>query len=275
MPSLRQLLGLAGDRQVEKLHAVVKQGRRELAADVAQLQQEVKALRRQLHRGDDAAGSSGQVSMEKLLQCLSQTGMEVATVIDIGASDGQWTRMALPHFPHAHYLLVEAQACHEPALRAFTADKEKVSFVMAAAGKQVGEVHFDATDPFGGVASEHATSRSDIVVPVTTVDTEMLAKQLQGPVLIKFDTHGYEVPILARAERTLEHTAAIIMECYNFKISPDCLLFHEMCGHLEGFGFRPFIMADVVHRPQDGALWQMDIAFVKAERPEFKRRGYR
>ncbi len=34
---------------------------------------------------------------------------EVTTVIDVGASNGSWTRLALKGWPNAQYLLVEAQ----------------------------------------------------------------------------------------------------------------------------------------------------------------------
>jgi hypothetical protein len=65
------------------------------------------------------------------------------------------------------------------------------------------------------------------------------------------------------------------MECYNFRIAPEALLFYEMCDYLEKRGFRPMDMLDPLHRPYDDALWQMDFVFVRSDRPEFGYNAYR
>ena len=89
------------------------------------------------------------------------------------------------------------------------------------------------------------------------------------------DTHGFEVPIFEGAAETLARTGLIVVEVYNFKISPEALRFHELCAYLEGKGFRCVDILDVMHRPCDGALWQMDLIFARADRPEFANNEYR
>ena len=278
MPSLRQFLGLAGDAQVRVLGDKLKRLLRTQDERQGRMEQEVKKLRQSVERLSSSGAALGGAcagTMSGALKRLHQQGYEVETIIDIGASDGQWTRLAMEWHPRCHYVLVEAQPCHEAALSEFASGRSNVSVVMAAAGAAKGEIHFDAADPFGGRASEKVTSAHDIVVPVTTVDAIMAEKGLGGPVLIKFDTHGFETPILQGAHETLKHTSVIIMECYNFRIAPECLLFYEMCSHLAQHGFRPVEMVDVVHRERDGALWQMDVVFARQERAEFKHGGYR
>ena len=110
---------------------------------------------------------------------------------------------------------------------------------------------------------------------MTTVDFEVQRLGLNSPFLLKFDTHGFEVPILEGAKETLRVTSAIVMECYNFKIAPEALLFYEMCEYLGKFGFRPIDVVEPRHRLYDDAFWQMDIAFVKEDRPEFGYKAYR
>jgi hypothetical protein len=68
---------------------------------------------------------------------------------------------------------------------------------------------------------------------------------------LKFDTHGYELPILKGARQTLNKTSLIIMEAYNFKISDHALRFHEMCAYMECLGFRCFDIADPMLRDYD------------------------
>lgn len=207
--------------------------------------------------------------MEQALSSIAQRKHVFKTVIDIGASDGRWTAMALRQFPECRYLLVEAQPVHKPALNAFAAAHANVEVVLAAAGEKLGSINFDATDPFGGIASEYPFPANNIVVPVTTIDAEVRARKLDGPFLLKFDTHGFEVPILNGAVETLGAAEVIVMECYNFKIAPQCLLFYEMCAKLELSGFRPVDLIEPIRRPLDNCLWQMDIVFAQNNRQEF------
>ena len=92
---------------------------------------------------------------------------------------------------------------------------------------------------------------------------------------MKLDTHGFEVPILEGAVRTLAETEVILIECYTFRIAPACLTFAEMCRYLGERGFRCIDLGDPLYRPHDDALWQMDLVFVRKDRPEFSYLGYR
>lgn len=191
------------------------------------------------------------------------------TIVDIGASTGIWSTMAMRFLANCRYLLVEAQSVHEPALVEFCRQNPNAQYVLAAAGDRVGALYFDATDPFSGQASYVPYQLNNIEVKATTINHEVQTRKLPGPYLLKLDTHGFEVPILAGARQTLAETEVIIMECYNFKIAPECLLFHEMCAHLAPAGFRCVDAVDVANRPRDKTLWQMDLIFIRDNRPEF------
>ena len=198
----------------------------------------------------------------------------VSTILDVGASTGCWTEKALPYFPEAKFLCVEAQPVHEPALQRFTGRHPNVRYVMAAAGGREGEIYFDTHDAFGGVASEQAGGPGWARVPVTTLDRLAAQHGLPSPFLIKLDTHGFEVPILDGASAVLERTAALIIEVYNFQINQGALTFPQMCEELARRGFHCFDLFDPMNRPADGALWQMDMVFLRADRPEFQRNAY-
>jgi hypothetical protein len=99
-------------------------------------------------------------------------------------------------------------------------------------------------------------------------------KECQGPFIIKFDTHGYEVPILSGAQKTLENTAYIIMEVYNYRHTDGTLLFYEMCEHLDSLGFRCFNLADPMQRSIDNSLWQMDLFFARKDNKVFRANSY-
>jgi FkbM family methyltransferase len=199
----------------------------------------------------------------------------VRTVIDVGASDGRWSRQTMKAYPSASYLLVEAQeGPHGEALRSLAASDPRVQVVLAAAGDRIGSIHFDASDPFGGVASEEPIGAHDLEVPVTTIDIEVERLALEPPFLVKLDTHGFEVPILQGASHTLERAAVLVIEAYNFEVRPGALRFHQLCGFLEQRGFRVVDLAEPLWRPRDGALWQFDLVFLRSGAPEFAFEGY-
>jgi FkbM family methyltransferase len=231
-------------------------------------------LHRALRADSPAAAKKVPGTMAGLLAGLKRRGPFVRTIIDVGASDARWSRDALRYFPDAHYLLLEAQDCHADALRDFAVEYKNSRIVMAAAGAERGHVFFDASDPFGGQATE-AEETGTIRVPVTSLDLEIAESGLPGPYLVKLDTHGYEMPILQGAESILRDASALIIECYNFRLGPDCLLFYEICDVLIRKGFRPVDIADVMHRELDSAFWQMDVLFVRADREEFRSSAFR
>jgi FkbM family methyltransferase len=188
----------------------------------------------------------------------------VASVIDIGASNGSWSRLARSAWPNARFLLVEANPFHRAAL-----ERSRMDFVLAAAGDISGAAHFDASDPWGGVASHVATGEADIVVPMTTVDDEVARRRLPGPYLIKLDTHGFEREILEGAAQALAHTSLLVIEAYNFELRPGSMRFHELVAFAEKRGFRCFDLADPMRRPKDGVLWQLDLLFTREDQFSF------
>jgi hypothetical protein len=147
-------------------------------------------------------------------------------------------------------------------------------YVLKAAGEKTGTIYFDGTEAFGGEAMNERLRDGLVEVPVCSIDEEIASHGLPGPYLLKFDVHGFEMPILRGAERTLQNTSLLIMECYNFDIAPGALLFHDMCRHLHGLGFRVADMSEPLWRPRDRMLWQMDIFFVRADRVEFQQKSY-
>jgi len=215
------------------------------------------------------------VTMDGAFRALKARGHAFKTVVDIGASTGIWSEGLIRHFPSCKYLLVEAQPVHEAALREFCARHANAQFVLAAAGEKTGHIFFDTAEPFSGQASYTQTSAANIQLPVTTIDDEVRERKLNGPYLLKFDTHGFELPILKGALETLSNTDVIVMECYNFRIAPECLTFDEMCQHLAARGFRCIDLVEPMHRPYDDAFWQMDLVFVRHTRPEFNYQQYR
>jgi FkbM family methyltransferase len=213
------------------------------------------------------------LSLHEALRRMSARVREIGTVIDIGASDGRWSRIARQYYPAARCLLIEANATHEPALRKYALEAQGVEYVIAAAGDTRGELYFDGSDPFGGVAA-HEPRAGMTRLAATTIDYELAQRNLPPPYLVKLDTHGFEVPIFAGGTKALEQTELLVVEAYNFRIERDSLRFFELCAYLTERGFLPSDMCDPMHRERDGLLWQFDLFFMRGDRPELSDNSY-
>jgi FkbM family methyltransferase len=213
-------------------------------------------------------------STDRALQRIAARGLDVASVIDVGASNGMWSAVAMKHYPHARYCLIEAQKIHEPALRDFCRIHANSEFVLRAAADSQGQMYFDESDAFGGVASKIPREWATSIVPGTTIDAEVEARQLLPPYLLKLDTHGFEVPIFDGASAVLRQTNLIVVEVYNFRISEESLLFFEMCEFLKQKGFSVIDISEPLWRKFDGSFWQMDLFFIPSDRKEFSYNAY-
>ncbi|HWA27688.1 MAG TPA: FkbM family methyltransferase [Lacunisphaera sp.] len=219
----------------------------------------------------DRAGRA--FEMDGLLARAATRTPAPATWIDIGASDGIWSLRAQRHFPAANFVLFEPLAERQAALARLQAT-HRFHLVAAAAGAQRGHIAF-AVDPAldgSGVATPGATGTRS--VPVETIDAAVADLGLPGPYGVKLDTHGHEIPVLEGAAAVLRQTQLLVIEAYNFQLTPGCLRFHELCAWLEARGFRCCDLADPMRRPRDGALWQMDLAFAPADSPLFAANTY-
>lgn len=261
---------------------LVRRVRRALGRALLSLGYEV---RRTTNAELDATSFDG--AMSRLFCGSAQLG--VKSVIDIGASNGQWTEQVMRFLPLARYLLIEANRAHEPNLSACKRQHANVDYVIAAAADREGRINFDARSLFGGLAtwldiddyrahdgqSGAAIHAQDFVtVSAVRVDDIVAEKKLAAPYFLKMDVHGAELMILAGAEQTLSSCALVQIECYNFHITRTAAKFQEIVSLMESKGFRVIDLCDPVFRPGDYAFWQVDFFFVKADDARFCRNWY-
>ncbi len=207
--------------------------------------------------------------MDYALDWLARRDHQIASIFDLGAAQGNWSRLALALFPKARIIGVDPLEERAPDLERLRQENMRFDFVSAVAGAQEGDaVELAVPDDLDG-ASVHGSEGAKRRVPVHSLDAIAEAKGLRGPYFLKFDTHGFEKPILDGASRVLSQTRFIVMEAYNFRHTPETLLFHEMIDYLGERGFRVSHIVDVLNRPSDGALWQIDLMFARADDPIF------
>ncbi len=217
---------------------------------------------------------SDEFRMKSALRRIVGHGVEIDTVIDIGASDGKWSLEAMEFFPGKRFFAVEPLTERETALENLKRTRSNFDYELCVAGEiDGGAATLNVAADLDGstVGGTGGTARR---VTVRTVDAMVAENGLEGPFLLKFDTHGYDLPILSGSKETLLRTNLIIMETYNFNFTDRALRFHETCFHMEKLGFRCYDLACPMLRVHDRAFWQVDMFFCRSDSKIFAYRQY-
>jgi FkbM family methyltransferase len=220
--------------------------------------------------------SNENTMLAALIRCRNQ-GTEPMTLVDIGAASGDWTRTALAVWPTANVLMLEPLNERQPELSKMCRENPRIFYQQAAAGEKHENRIFTVTEDLDGSGFYDSHGQDPSIlrhVNVVTVDSAMTSNKLEGPFLLKFDTHGYELPILRGASNTLDRCLAIVMECYGFPIAPECKMFGEMCLEMQCRGFRLSDIVDVTRRSKDNIFWQCDAVFLQSNHPHFKNNDF-
>ena len=213
--------------------------------------------------------------MSSAVRRIAEHNFPIRSIIDIGASDGKWSVEAMKTFPNTFFLAVEPLRERQDALELLKQKYKNFDYVLCAAGETDGEqailnvsddLDGSTIDGIGGIPRN---------IPVKSIDSIAVEHMLKGPFLLKFDTHGYELPILSGSQSTLSNTNVIVMEVYNFMITEHSLRFHEMCAHMEKLGFRCYDIAGPMLRQHDKVFWQMDIFFARSDSTIFSYSHYK
>lgn len=172
-------------------------------------------------------------------------GEEFATVLDVGASRGQFAIFAQENFPGAAITCFEPQPGPARDLRLLLG--EKVKLVDSALGPQPGTatMNVSAQDDssslltigrrqvveFPGTHSDHT-----IEVPVTTLD-DAIDLPIERPCLLKIDVQGYELDVLRGGVYVLRQVDVALVECSFVELYEGQALADEVIRFMLDLGF--------------------------------------
>jgi len=211
-------------------------------------------------------------SMLAGLERMKLLGINPDIIVDIGAAKGSWSENAMSFWPNSQYELIEPLTEQNDALKALSSHYEKLNYHLAVAGETQGETWLNVTSDLDGSGIYGYKEKNARKVPMMTIDE--VVKNTTGSLMIKLDTHGYELQILKGAKAALQRTELLVIEVYGFYVSPTAPLFHELSTFLNSLGFRLIDIVDVVRRPGDNAFWQADAFYLKKDHPVFQRNSY-
>ena len=210
---------------------------------------------------------------------LRDSGVVVATVLDVGAALGDWSRECAETFPDARYLLVEPLVEFSVALARATASLSAAEHVAAAAAATDGVVSFNVHADLVGSsvyleAEGAAVDGVPRAVPAVSLDTLVGERNAVGPYVLKVDVQGAELDVLRGGERVLAETQAVILEVSFIKFFNGGILAHELISEMSGRGFVIYDILDLLDRPLDGTLAQANIVFVPEASPARREKGF-
>lgn len=210
-------------------------------------------------------------SLQGVLGQVRRVGFTPGTVIDVGAAFGIFTRECHKIFPDAHYLLVEPIEEYLPVLskvvNALSHATNVTAVVAANDGSTFLNVHHDLVGSSLYREVEEGTDVDGVRREVRAITLDRLVDEQNAslPFLIKIDVQGAELDVLAGAQKTLAGTEYVLLEVSLFNFFHQGPVFCDVVAYMKSKGYVPYDIYGLQYRPLDGALSQIDIAFVQED----------
>lgn len=199
---------------------------------------------------------------------LRALGVDFRTVIDVGVANG--TPAIYEAYPRAKYVLVEPLEEFRDTLELLTRRLDAV-YVPAAAGRYDGEVELHVHDDLSGSsvlrqAEGRMLDGRARQVRVVRLD-RVLSSPLARPCLLKIDTQGSEIDVLEGLGSRLAEMDVLVIEASLFALRVGAPELIDLVTHLDRLGFAVYDILEGHVRALDGALAQVDLAFVPKAGP--------
>src|SRR5205823_1350672 len=114
----------------------------------------------------------------------------------------------------------------------------------------------------GDVPGAGAAART---VPVARLDELVAERALPGPYVLKADVEGAELDVLEGAGALLAHTELVLLETSLFAFWEGAPVLADVIAWMREHGFAVYDFYGGHLRPLDGALAQLDVAFVRED----------
>lgn len=197
---------------------------------------------------------------------LAAKGFAPDAIIDVGAWEGNWTRLARTQFGEIPSLMVEPQAAKRPFLEAVCSDFPLARYVSTVLSASAGETVTFYEMLSGSSFLQERSNAPRTETKLTTRTLDEVAADLPGSSLfLKIDVQGAELLVLAGGQDTLARSEVVQLEVALLPYNEGAPTFLEVLFYMDERGFVPFDFSGE-SRP-NGHLVQIDMIFVRRESP--------
>ena len=197
---------------------------------------------------------------------LRNLDMRFKSVIDVGVAFG--TPTLYESNPGAKFFLVEPVPSCKPLLETLAKRLNGEAFNVAA-GAADGTMDFFVHPDVSGSSTLRQLEGEyfdgeRVSVPVRRLDS-LITRPLARPSLLKIDTQGAELEVLAGAADLLKEIDVVIIEVSFHQFRESAPELHDVVIRMTELGFRAYEILEGHFRSADHALAQVDIAFVRED----------
>ncbi len=201
--------------------------------------------------------------LDWFLEDIKARGFACRHVMDVGASDGSWSRSLLRVYPGASGLLVEPRPECVPALERFCAEHPGWSFVSTGVGAREGELPLALWDTSSTFLKRMVSlANTTVKVPLVRCDS-LFGPDAVYPDLVKLDVEGFELEALSGADALLGRVDLLIIEVATFHFGTERPLARDIIAFLERRDYALYDVAGFIRRPYDGAIGLLDLVFAR------------
>lgn len=215
------------------------------------------------------AGVGAGIEHEALLR-----GMNMRTVVDVGANKGQFALLALELFPQAAVHAFEPLAEPFARLVGWSGRERRLTCRRLALADAAGPRMMHVSAQMDSSSLRAITRRQTAQFPGThevgvehvtaaRLDEVLTAADLVAPALLKIDVQGGELEVLRGAAGLLPHFDWIYVECSFFEFYEGQALADDVAAFLAAVGFQPTVYwrpcRDAAGRPA-----QADVLFIRS-----------
>lgn len=200
-------------------------------------------------------------------------GLQIGTLIDVGANKGQFSLLVREHHTAAAIYAVEPLAESGDIYSAHFASDDKVTLLRCAAGSRQDSQTINISGRADSSSMLPITAAQESAfpgtaqtgtrtVPVEPLDSLIDAGAVASPLLIKLDIQGYELEALKGMPRLMAKADYIYMELSFTALYADQPLASDVVSWLSVRGFDLAIVNGVT-RSRAGIPVQADVLFMR------------
>jgi|GEM_PF-1156790 len=188
-------------------------------------------------------------------------------IVDVGANRGNWTRTATKYFPDAHYSMFEPQEKMREEVRDLLRHPN-VEFHCIGAGPVNSTMRLtqhERDDSHTFALSEQQAQDfgfSQVEIPVVSLDEFFAKRSLPKVDILKIDAEGWDLEVLKGAIKTAAQADIVLLEASVLNPVFTNTVEEVICA-MSQLGMVLFDITDLNRTEKHGALWLVELAFVK------------